>query len=84
LQNFCSAALGVGADRHLVEHDYLMGKDFTVADAHLFVISNWARQVAFDLTPYPNVISYRKRIAQRRAVRAAMMAEGLGVSALDQ
>jgi glutathione S-transferase len=56
-----------------------MGKDFTVADAHLFVISNWAGQVAFDLTPYPNVISYRKRVAQRPAVRAAMMAEGLVV-----
>src|SRR5262245_46382713 len=64
-------------DQHLAEHDYLMGKDYTVADAHLFVISNGASQVAFYLTPYPNVISYRKRIAQRPAVRAAMMAEGL-------
>ncbi len=26
-------------DKHLSEHDYLMGKDFSVADAHLFVIS---------------------------------------------
>ena len=56
-----------------------MGKDYTVADADLFVISNWASQVAFDLTPYPNVISYRKRVAQRPEVRAAMMAEGLVV-----
>jgi glutathione S-transferase len=66
-------------DQHLAKHDYLMGKDYTVADTHLFVISNWASQVAFDLTPYPNVISYRKRVAQRPAVRAAMIAEGLVV-----
>ena len=36
-------------DRHLGEHEYLMGKDFSVADVHFFVISNWASQVAFDL-----------------------------------
>jgi glutathione S-transferase len=64
-------------EQHLAEHDYLTGKDFSVADAHLFVISNWARQVAFDLAPYPIVVSYSKRIAGRPAVRAAMKAEGL-------
>jgi glutathione S-transferase len=56
-----------------------MGKDFSVADVHLFVISNWASHVAFDLASYPIVVSYRKRIAQRPAVRAAMTAEGLVV-----
>jgi glutathione S-transferase len=66
-------------DRHLGEHEYLMGKDFSVADVHLFVISNWASHVAFDLAPYPIVVSYRKRIAQRRAVRAAMTTEGFVV-----
>ncbi|MGA8388416.1 MAG: glutathione S-transferase family protein [Pseudolabrys sp.] len=66
-------------DRHLGEHEYLMGKDFSVADVHLFVISNWASKVAFDLASYPIVVSYRKRIAQRRAVRAAMTTGGLAV-----
>jgi glutathione S-transferase len=64
-------------DRHLAEHDYLMGKEFSVADVHLFVICNWASEVDFDLAPYPNVISHRKRIAQRPAIRTAMTAEGL-------
>jgi glutathione S-transferase len=29
-------------DRHLTEHEYLVGNDFTVADAHFFTVSNWA------------------------------------------
>ena len=64
-------------ERHLLEHDYLMGKNYTVADAHLFVISNWASRVAFDLAPYPNLVSYRTRIAERPAVVAAIKSEGL-------
>jgi glutathione S-transferase len=58
-------------DRHLAQNDYLMGKVFTVADAHFFVVSNWASRVGFDLSSYANVLTYRKRIADRPAVRAA-------------
>ena len=54
-----------------------MGKTFSVADAHFFVISNWASWVSFDLSPYPNVVAYRERVAHRPAVQAALKAEGL-------
>ncbi len=64
-------------DKHLATNDYLMGKNFSVADAYLFVVSNWANAVKMDLSPYPNVLAYRKRIAERPAVQAAMKAEGL-------
>ena len=64
-------------DEHLCGNEYLMGRDYSVADAHLFVVSNWAGWVNFDLSPYTNVISYRKRIGARVAVRAALEAEGL-------
>jgi glutathione S-transferase len=30
-----------------------------------------------DLEPYPNVLAYRKRVAARPAVQAALKAEGL-------
>lgn len=63
-------------DRHLAQNDYLMGKVFTVADAHFFVVSNWASRVDFDLSSYANVLTYRKRIADRPAVQAAINAEG--------
>ena len=64
-------------DKHLASNDYLMGKDFSVADAYLFVVSNWAARVDVDLAPYANVLAYRKRVGARPAVQAAMKAEGL-------
>ena len=64
-------------NRHLAENEYLMGKDFSVADVHLFVVSNWGRWIDFDLSSYSQVVSYRERIASRPAVQTAMKAEGL-------
>jgi glutathione S-transferase len=64
-------------DEHLKANEYLMGRDYSIADAHLFVVSNWAAWVNFDLSPYTNVISCRKRIAGRPAVQAALKAECL-------
>ena len=64
-------------DKHLASNEYLMGKSFSVADAYLFVVSNWAPRVDVDLSPYPNVLAYRTRIGSRPAVQAAMKAEGL-------
>jgi glutathione S-transferase len=64
-------------DKHLAGTDYLMGREFSVADAYLFVISNWASRVDVDLAPCPNVLAWRKRVGARPAVQAALKAEGL-------
>jgi len=64
-------------DKHLAGNEYLMGKTFSVADAYLFVVSNWASRVDVDLSPYANVLAYRKRVGARPAVQAALKAEGL-------
>jgi glutathione S-transferase len=64
-------------DQHLVSNAYLMGDTYTIADAHLFVISNWASWTDFDLSPYPAVLSFRERVGSRPAVVAALTAEGL-------
>jgi glutathione S-transferase len=63
-------------DRHLADHEYLMGKDFTIADANSFAVTNWAPRVYFDLSSYPNVLAHHARIDSRPAVQAAMKAEG--------
>lgn len=63
-------------DRHLADHEYFMGKDFTIADANSYSITNWAPRVGFDLSPYPNVRAHHARIGDRPAVQAAMKAEG--------
>ena len=64
-------------DAHLAGKDYLLGDAFSVADAYLFTVSNWASRLGLDLTPFPNVLAYRKRVGARPAVQAAMQAEGL-------
>jgi glutathione S-transferase len=64
-------------DKHLASNDYLMGKSFSVADAYLFTVSNWAARTDVDLSTFANVLAYRKRVGARPAVQAAMKAEGL-------
>jgi glutathione S-transferase len=66
---------------HLAGNEHLLGKDFSVADAYLFTISNWAAPTGLDLAPYPHVLAYRKRVGARPAVQAALAAEGLSKAA---
>lgn len=64
-------------DRHLSHQEYLLGNEFSVADAYFLVVLNWARSANVDLSPYPHVRAHRKRIGARPAVRSALRAEGL-------
>jgi len=64
-------------DGELFGKQYLMGDQFTVADAYLFVVTNWGQYVGLDLAPYANIVAYRVRVGARPAVVAAMKAEGL-------
>jgi len=64
-------------DKQLEGKQFLMGDDFTVADCYLFVVSNWAKPLNVDLSPYKNVNAYLQRIAARPTVQAAMKHEGL-------
>lgn len=56
---------------------YLLGDEFSIADAYLFTILGWSKLVKVDLSPWPVLADYSARIAQRPAVQAAMKAEGL-------
>jgi len=56
---------------------YLMGDKFTVADAYLFTILNWAAPSKFDLSKWPVIVEYHKRVAARPKVQEALKAEGL-------
>jgi glutathione S-transferase len=64
-------------DGELAGKTYLMGNDFSVADAYLFTVTNWTAPMQIDLAPYPNLSAYRARVGARPAVQAAMKAEGL-------
>ena len=45
---------------------------FTVADAYLTVVLNWAQFVQLDLTPFPNVMAFLDRAKARPSVAKAM------------
>jgi len=64
-------------DAHLSSNKYLMGGEYSLADAHLFVVSNWASWVNFDLSHYQAVLAFRERVRSRPAVIATLKAEGL-------
>ncbi len=57
--------------------NYLLGGQFTVADAYFFAVTRWARGVKLDLGEFPRVEALFKRIGSRKSVLQAMRAEGL-------
>jgi glutathione S-transferase len=56
---------------------YVLGEQFSVADAYLYTILNWCRGAGIDLNDWPVLAAYQKRVAARPAVRDALKAEGL-------
>jgi glutathione S-transferase len=65
------------ADSKLAGQDYLMGKQFTVADGYLFTMLSWADRMKFDLSALPNLLAYKARVAARPKVQEALTKEGL-------
>ncbi len=64
-------------DEQLQGRDYLMGDAFSVPDAYLFTVANWAKFVGIDLAPMPRLTAFMARMAARPAVDQALQAEGL-------
>lgn len=56
---------------------YLLGDNFSVADAYLFVVTSWASFKEIDLSPYPMMSAFFQRVAARSKVQEALKAEGL-------
>jgi glutathione S-transferase len=64
-------------DGQLGSRSYLMGEQFTVADAYLFVILGWFGRVGIDITKWPKLQALHQRVSARPAVDQALRAEGL-------
>jgi glutathione S-transferase len=64
-------------DSQLEGRDYLMGAQFTVADAYLYVLSGWSGAVGVDTGALKQLAAFMQRVAARPAVQAARQAEGL-------
>jgi glutathione S-transferase len=64
-------------DGQLAGRDYLMGKQFTVADGYLFVMLAWADRLSLDVSGLSNLTAYKARVAARPKVKEALTKEGL-------
>jgi glutathione S-transferase len=62
---------------HLGSREHLMGEKFTAADAYLFTVLNWTHFLKIDISRWPTLQAFLKRVGARPAVQAAMKAEGL-------
>ncbi len=63
--------------QQLTGKQYLLGEQFSCADAYLFTTLGWMGLVGLELATWPVLQAYRERIATRPRVIEAMRAEGL-------
>ena len=64
-------------DGQLAGKDYLMGKQFSVADGYMFTMLRWADAMKFDLAGLTNLMAYKDRVGARPMVQEALVKEGL-------
>ena len=64
-------------DKELQGKDYLMGDNFTVADAYLYTVTRWTKPMSVDISAYPNLVAHHARVEARPAVQEALKVEKL-------
>jgi glutathione S-transferase len=64
-------------DEKLAGRDYLMGRQFTVADGYLYTMLRWADGHKMDLSGLNNLMAFKARVAARPKVQEALTKEGL-------
>ena len=64
-------------NQQLEGKQYLMGDGFSVPDAYLFTVTNWAKFVNLDISSLTHLGAFMGRVAARPAVQEALKAEGL-------
>jgi glutathione S-transferase len=61
----------------LATKPYVLGQNYSVADAYAFTVLGWTKHVNIDLSPYAHIVAYLDRVGARPAVQTAMKKEGL-------
>jgi glutathione S-transferase len=61
-------------ESHLSAREYLLDR-FSVADAYLFTVLNWAQATRVDLRPYPALYAYVLRLRERPSIKRALAVE---------
>ncbi|HEX6550693.1 MAG TPA: glutathione transferase GstA [Gammaproteobacteria bacterium] len=64
-------------DKHLADKSYLMGEQYTVADAYAYTILSWKDALKLDISSWKNLEAYVRRNAARQQVRETVHSEKL-------
>jgi glutathione S-transferase len=64
-------------DKSLEGKDFLMGKQFTIADCYIFALLGWTTWIELDTSEYRNIQAYMKRVYNRPAVQKVLKEEDL-------
>lgn len=62
-------------DAQLAGKEFLMGTDFTVADAYLFTVCGWSKFVGVDISGLQNLASFLQKVSARPSVQKAIADE---------
>jgi glutathione S-transferase len=62
-------------ERALQAREFLLGTQFGVADAYLFTVTRWASNFDIDLSRWPALSAFMRRVEARPAVQAALSTE---------
>jgi glutathione S-transferase len=62
-------------ERQLGNQPYLTGETFPIADAYAYAVLNWTKIHNIDLSRWPRLVAFLKRVAGRPAVRCALTEE---------
>ena len=62
-------------DAQLAGKEFLMGADFSVADAYLFTVCGWSKFVGVDISGLQNLASFLQRVGARPSVQKAIADE---------
>ena len=63
-------------DSVLEANNFINGEKFSIADAYLFVISNWTKMTGIELSRWTNVSALVEKVFQREAVQQTLKSEG--------
>ena len=64
-------------ENRLGSQPFLMGDQFTVADAYLFVVLSWRERLGVDISKFPKLTAFYERVGARPCVKKAREVEGL-------
>lgn len=64
-------------DKHLADHEFMMGDEFTLPDAYFFVMLTWTHKFKIDLQEDKNLTRYFDALKKRPSIAKSLKQEDL-------